>query len=801
MVNVIQMYKIILFSLLALTVVTPGFSQQEPPVLDEGFGFKQIVHASDSFYIGGYKQLPDGGFYMASGDALTRLKPDGSAMWSFPFAAGLFQSEGLAIDGSSNAYVAVTDMVNRVAMVLKYNPAGSLVKTYSAPFPAAASPAAFGIAGNTGSGRIYVAVEYYNSVSRFYEVAIQKLDTELNLLKTVVVPNPAAGGGPPMPGGNHIFGGGMDIDAKENLYFIRSHMFPRYPIGSKYDSELNLLWKVTLNIEPILFSVIANPSGGIYISWFYPSQPLPAVGVMRISEDGSVVWESTIPDEVWNNNGAVDSAGNFYLQGSGFGGDFQPWLGKLNYLDGSLLWNVGIPDMDIDPFYVDSHNRIYVLSDGLFGVPDSEPFLARYLQEKDTIPPAEISDLNVTAVSSGSITLTWTASGDDGNKETAKVYDIRYSAVWPLNSEAAFGAATQVAGAPQPQLAGSTETFVVGGLAAGTTYYFGIKTADEAGNGSGLSNSPKGITTAVPTEKYEISLSTGDWQIVTISTWSAPLVSFVKIFGTTNPAREIGVSFIVSTYPAGAEGYDLTILSTNTNSHGFAETQLKLGNIPAEYGVTATCASCEASSATVTFTCCGKLPNDDFKQYDVRWATHPYNTQTPTYTKTLQRAGCAVSVLSTLINHYAETFPELNIPTTTPKALNDVAENQLVPKGFDKRHDLNFLVIESTNVSNAKINFVNDSPYTVSEYTIAGLRNLIDSDLKNKLPVIAAVKRTKNDKVWKHFVVIIGKCGNKYIVSDPGNLIGTFFIPEDAITLNDNSTFGPLNDIRRFKKK
>ena len=80
MVNVIQMHKIILFCLLALTVVTPGFSQQEPPVLDEGYGFKQIIHASDSFYIGGYKQLLDGGFYITSSDALTRLKPDGSVI-------------------------------------------------------------------------------------------------------------------------------------------------------------------------------------------------------------------------------------------------------------------------------------------------------------------------------------------------------------------------------------------------------------------------------------------------------------------------------------------------------------------------------------------------------------------------------------------------------------------------------------------------------------------------------------------------------------------------------------------------
>ncbi|MEA3307518.1 MAG: hypothetical protein U9Q34_07015 [Elusimicrobiota bacterium] len=80
---------------------------------------------------------------------------------------------------------------------------------------------------------------------------------------------------------------------------------------------------------------------------------------------------------------------------------------------------------------------------------------------------------------------------------------------------------------------------------------------------------------------------------------------------------------------------------------------------------------------------------------------------------------------------------------------------------------------------------------------------MIDSDLKEKLPVIAVVRRKNKSKskVWKHFVVIIGKCGNKYIISDPGNLIGKTFIPENTITLGNQSAVGPLLDIRRFKKK
>lgn len=86
----------------------------------------------------------------------------------------------------------------------------------------------------------------------------------------------------------------------------------------------------------------------------------------------------------------------------------------------------------------------------------------------------------------GSVTLTWTAPGDDGNVGTAAVYDVRYST--SLITNANFNAAQQATGEPVPKAAGSTETFTVTGLQPNTAYYFAIKTADEAANWSGLSN-------------------------------------------------------------------------------------------------------------------------------------------------------------------------------------------------------------------------------------------------------------------------------------------------------------------------
>ncbi len=113
----------------------------------------------------------------------------------------------------------------------------------------------------------------------------------------------------------------------------------------------------------------------------------------------------------------------------------------------------------------------------------------------DYTPPAKVADLAVISRSNTSLTLTWTAPGDDGSLGTASQYDIRYSTS-AIDTEAKWGAATLVSNPPTPQVAGSSETFTVTGLSSGTRYYFALKTADATPNWSELSNSPLGITSS-----------------------------------------------------------------------------------------------------------------------------------------------------------------------------------------------------------------------------------------------------------------------------------------------------------------
>lgn len=85
------------------------------------------------------------------------------------------------------------------------------------------------------------------------------------------------------------------------------------------------------------------------------------------------------------------------------------------------------------------------------------------------------------------VTLTWTAPGDDGNIGTATAYDVRYNTA-PINASN-WDASIQVQNEPIPKPALSAESFTFSlTVEYDVTYYFAIKSVDDAGNWSGLSN-------------------------------------------------------------------------------------------------------------------------------------------------------------------------------------------------------------------------------------------------------------------------------------------------------------------------
>ncbi len=104
----------------------------------------------------------------------------------------------------------------------------------------------------------------------------------------------------------------------------------------------------------------------------------------------------------------------------------------------------------------------------------------------DATPPGTVSDLSGATVDSTWVTLQWTSAGDDGFSGTAVACDLRWSTA-PITA-ADFTLATAVNPAPVPLAGGTAASHTVVGLTPGNSYYFALRTLDDAGYWSGLSN-------------------------------------------------------------------------------------------------------------------------------------------------------------------------------------------------------------------------------------------------------------------------------------------------------------------------
>lgn len=125
----------------------------------------------------------------------------------------------------------------------------------------------------------------------------------------------------------------------------------------------------------------------------------------------------------------------------------------------------------------------------------------------DLIPPAAITSLQVSDVTDHSITLRWVAPGDDSTEGKAQSYDLRYS-FSPIH-DANWESTTSVVGIQDPDSAGSRESHEVKGLDPDTTYYFAIKTVDDSGNVSVLSNNAVASTELFSLDMAEFPLAVG----------------------------------------------------------------------------------------------------------------------------------------------------------------------------------------------------------------------------------------------------------------------------------------------------
>lgn len=119
-----------------------------------------------------------------------------------------------------------------------------------------------------------------------------------------------------------------------------------------------------------------------------------------------------------------------------------------------------------------------------------------YAVDPDVTPPEQITDLQVSILTSNSLTIQWTVPYDSTVGGVVD-FDIRY-AVNPINSIEDFNNANPVEYEGEPDSTGGTINITVDNLDFSTTYYFAVRAADFWENWSQLSNITQAETFSAP---------------------------------------------------------------------------------------------------------------------------------------------------------------------------------------------------------------------------------------------------------------------------------------------------------------
>lgn len=155
---------------------------------------------------------------------------------------------------------------------------------------------------------------------------------------------------------------------------------------------------------------------------------------------------------------------------------------------------------------------------------------------KDVWPPAPIADLTAFSGSEGQVLVMWTSPDQDSgitpSGRGATKYFMKtatYSAVSVGNVETWWNAAKDVAGLPDPLPPGTTQSMLLNYLMPGVTYYFSMKSMDDAGNVSKID-----VNTSSGTQAYACVV---DLRPPAPANLQALTISSSQIYLTWNPVN------------------------------------------------------------------------------------------------------------------------------------------------------------------------------------------------------------------------------------------------------------------------
>jgi uncharacterized delta-60 repeat protein len=258
--------------------------------------------------------------------------------------------------------------------------------------------------------------------------------------------------------------------------------------------------------------------------------------VLKLNSTGGITWQKayggTGDDEA--NSVQQTSDGGYIVAGatksfSAGGWDF--WVVKLGS-NGEIEWDGGSGAKTNITTAVASPSGATITNTGVTGVdshatvqsstavPKTTNCIMKTQSTPDTTPPATITDLATSSPTTTSVTLTWTAPGDNGMLGNATGYVVKYSTSGAIDASN-WNLAATYSQSWTPAKNGTTETHTVTGLSMGTTYWFAVVAYDSVPNYSGVSNSPSATTTkTTPSAPQNLVASAGiGWVMLT---WSAP---------------------------------------------------------------------------------------------------------------------------------------------------------------------------------------------------------------------------------------------------------------------------------------
>jgi hypothetical protein len=145
---------------------------------------------------------------------------------------------------------------------------------------------------------------------------------------------------------------------------------------------------------------------------------------------------------------------------------------------------------------------------GFFDTYKTEFQITPLVSTLDVVQPAQVLDLAVEQVNDNSMTLSWTAVGDDGSSNgPASSYQMRYSSqpLTEANKLQWWAAATPVQNLPAPADPGTLQNVTITGLDIEQQYFFVLQVGDDVGNLSELSQVASGSTTPVELQSFVLA--------------------------------------------------------------------------------------------------------------------------------------------------------------------------------------------------------------------------------------------------------------------------------------------------------